>query len=154
MALTYLDANVLIHAFEGGRDDAAKPFADTIVRAAMADRLECVTSELTLAEVLAPARRAGASDPVLKRIYLNFLVWSRKVRLEPLLRADMYESAQLMASQKEKVGPPDRLHLAVAIRVGASHFVTNDKAIRTPKLMSKLRLIPADMHPFLAEVRP
>lgn len=151
--LLYLDANVFIHAVEGQTRSAEKSYAEDIIRLVSDGSVDGVTSELTLAEVFAPSIRAGWPTGLVQRAYLEVLVWRKKFRLEPLRRLDMYESAEIAGFQKKKVRLPDRLHLATAMRVKATHFITNEKALRVPEPMTKARLNAADIDPLVVEVR-
>jgi predicted nucleic acid-binding protein len=75
-SLIYLDTNVFIKAVEG-LDEAASP-AKTLIQALRHRRFGiAATSEITFAEVLAPAKRADALPLHMKRrAYLDLLLWS------------------------------------------------------------------------------
>lgn len=141
MDLLYLDTNVFVHALEEQVGGEPGDLARKLLRDVASGRFQAVTSELILAEVLAPnSRHGGALSPLLKRAYLNLLVFSGAIQLEPVIRDDMYFTADLRKWQKSKVKLPDLLHLATAIRLEAAYFVSNDRDIRTPDNMAKLSL--------------
>lgn len=153
MVLVYVDTNVFVHALEEKQEGGAGILARRLIRAAADGKLDAVTSELTLAEVLAPNKRhAGALPTMLKRAYLDLIVHGGFIGLEALVREDMYESAKLRSWQKAKVGLPDVLHLATAIRTNADVFATNDKAISTPQGMKKLDLSSRGIGALLTEL--
>lgn len=141
----YLDTNVFIHAVEGMETEEPCQSARKILTAARQGRVRCTTSELTLAEVLAPTQKQVMARPQLERAYAALLVHANLVTLEPLVRDDMYESAKIADYQKKKVKLTDRLHLSVAVRLGTTHFVSFDADIRCPQGMEKLDLSERDL---------
>jgi predicted nucleic acid-binding protein len=124
-SLIYLDTNVFIKAVEG-LDDVAGP-ARTLIRTLRQQRAGmAATSEITFAEVLAPAKRAGALPPHIKRrAYLDLLLWSGFVALVPVSRDILIETAELRAMGTFKL--PDAVHLVSAIRVQCRFFVSADR---------------------------
>jgi predicted nucleic acid-binding protein len=132
--LVYLDTNVFIKAVEG-TDEAgtpAKAFIDGLRnrRTGIA-----VTSELTLAEVLATSKRPDAAPLHIKRpAYLDLLVWSGLFTLIPVSRNILLQTAELRAKANFKL--PDAIHLVSAVQARCSFFVSADKDFeRMPKGM-------------------
>lgn len=121
----YLDTNVFIKAVEGA-DEASTP-AKRLIHALRNHRAGiAVTSEIMLAEVLAPARRSDALPlQFSRRAYLDLLVWSALIALVPVSRNILIETADLRAVSRFKL--PDAIHLVSAIRSGCRYFVSTDK---------------------------
>jgi predicted nucleic acid-binding protein len=124
-SLIYLDTNVFIKAVEG-LDEAASP-AKTLIQALRHRRFGiAATSEITFAEVLAPAKRADALPLHMKRrAYLDPLLWSGFVALIPVNRDILIETAALRAVGRFKL--PDAVHLVSAVRVRCRFFVSADR---------------------------
>jgi predicted nucleic acid-binding protein len=132
----YLDANIFIYFVEG----------EAVVATAMRDLFAClvknstlaVTSELTLAEVLAPPRRhAALSLPSKRRLYLDLIVEGGFVRLEPVSRNVLTETASLRLWSACKLA--DAIHLVTAIRTECEFFMSGDSDTRrVPKGMTWL----------------
>ena len=132
--LVYLDANPIIYLIEG-----TPPISSMLVTMFEAFRSKsglAVTSELTLAEVLAPTIHRGRIPPHFRRAYLNLILGGEFVSLEPVSRAILMETADVRLARRLKL--PDAIHLATAIRKGCKFFVTNDDRLRTPRGMTKV----------------
>src|ERR1700744_5695188 len=73
--LVYLDSNALIYAVEGVPATAGP--AKKLIAFLRDRRGSMFSSEIALAEVLAPSKRQGAwALPAKKRTYLDLLLWS------------------------------------------------------------------------------
>ncbi|GGB47768.1 hypothetical protein GCM10011316_19900 [Roseibium aquae] len=143
----YLDSMVFIRAVEGRAADQDAACARAIILEVEKQQVSACTSELTLAEVLTGPHAAEAKiDPLLKRTYLELIVWKGLIELVPLTREDMYEAAALAAVVPRKVRLPDRLHLATSIRIGASHFVSHDSRIPGANRMRRVDLSPEGLN--------
>jgi predicted nucleic acid-binding protein len=82
----YVDSNVVIYAVEGVAETAGP--AKKLIQFFRAQRGLMLTSEITLAEVLAPSSGRGAWPlHVKRRVYLDLLIWSGAVTLLPVFRA-------------------------------------------------------------------
>jgi len=123
-SVIYLETNVFIYAVEG-TDETAK-LAKTLLKYIRHARPpNVITSEITLAEVLAPIKRAGALPlQERKRLYLDLLVWSGIVTLVQINRSILLETANLRAVTNLKLD--DANHLVSAIRGGCRFFVSGD----------------------------
>lgn len=121
----YLDTNVFIMAVEG-TGEAAAPAKGLMAFLRNRAAGIAVTSEITLAEVLATSKRPGAASLQVKRpAYLDLLVWSGFFSLLPVSRSILLETAELRAAVNLKL--PDAIHLASALQAGCRYFVTADK---------------------------
>lgn len=131
--LVYIDANAFIKGFEFSAEQA-KPVQELL--AALRDRPRfAVTSELTLAELLAPATREGAFPlPVKRTLYLNLLVRSQLVDLRPVTRDVLMDTAELRQAAPHRL--LDAIHIVTAVQSECAWFLTGDKRIRTPAGMS------------------
>jgi predicted nucleic acid-binding protein len=124
-SLIYLDTNVFIKAVEG-LDEAAGP-AKTLIQALRHRRSGiAATSEITFAEVLAPAKRVDALPLHMKRrAYLDLLLWSGFFTLIPVNRDILIETAALRTTGRFKL--PDVVHLVSAVHLRCRFFVSADR---------------------------
>jgi predicted nucleic acid-binding protein len=143
-SLIYLDTNVFIKAVEG-LNEAASP-AKTLIQALRHGRSGiAATSEITFAEVLAPAKRPDAMPLHMKRrAYLDLLLWSGFVALIPVNRDILIETAALRAMGRLKL--PDSVHLVSAIRARCRFFVSADRDFdKMPEGMERVNCDHADL---------
>jgi predicted nucleic acid-binding protein len=139
--IVYVDANPFIYYVDGEESVASRvrPFFDFLAkRPGIA-----MTSELTLAEVLAKAR------PDARRNYFNLIVWSRLFELKPVTRdilidtAD-YRQVSLTTSPDGRkanvnVKLPDAIHVVTASRSRCRLFLSADQGLQMPADMTILR---------------
>lgn len=119
----YLDSNVLIYAVEGV-PAAAEP-ARQLVRFLRENRGVMCTSEITLAEVLAPSKGRGAWPLAVKRrVYLDFLVFGGAATLLPVTRDILIRTSDLRKLRRLKL--PDAIHLVTAIQNECRYVVSGD----------------------------
>jgi predicted nucleic acid-binding protein len=123
--VAYLDTNVFIDAIEG-TDSISLPIK-ALLEAGRGRRGALVTSELTLAEVLASGRQERMSAD-LKRLYLDLIVWGGFIDLRPVSREVIYETAELRPYAPMKL--PDAIHLATAVLTSCRFFLTRDQGFR------------------------
>jgi predicted nucleic acid-binding protein len=133
-SLVYLDANTLTYLVEGA-PDISKPLVP-LFEYLRSHPGTGVTSELTLAEVLAPTLTRGVIPPHLKRAYLSLLVWSRFITLLPITREILYDTTKLRAEIRLKL--PDAIHLSTAVSANCRFMMTRDKALKTPRGMTRV----------------
>lgn len=120
----YLDTNVFAYAFEESPAEM-QHLRDLFVR--LRERPKAaVTSELTLAELLAKGDKDSLS--IKRRFYLDLIVWSRFIDLQPVTRAVLLETADLRQHTKHKL--PDAIHIVTAIRAQCQYFVSGDRDAR------------------------
>ncbi|MEA2907810.1 MAG: hypothetical protein QOI12_5197 [Alphaproteobacteria bacterium] len=137
-AFVYLDSMTFIFAIEGEQpvSGPAKMLFEGIRRRGGAG----VTSELTLAEVLAGSELPR--QPPTRRAFLDLLVWSKTVQLVPISREILYDSADLRFMHREAHGKKlqllDAIHLVTAVQRRCQYFVTADKGIRPPAGMKAI----------------
>lgn len=84
------------------------------------------TSIITLIEACIYPQRQGRADLV--KTYENALLHSRQVQMWPVNVEIARSAVQLRAEYDIHI--PDALHLATAITVGATLFVTNDRRLQ------------------------
>lgn len=119
----YLDANVFIYFLEG-EPSVADPLRE-LFEAFRKKPSAAVTSELTLAETLAPPRRPGALPLDAKRDqYLDLLLHSKIVRLIPIDRDILIETAEIRNRANQRLA--DAIHVVSAIRSKSRYFVSGD----------------------------
>jgi predicted nucleic acid-binding protein len=119
----YVDSNVLIYAVEGV--PATADPAKELIRFLRTERELMFTSEIALAEVLAPSNREGAWSLQAKRhVYLDLLIWSGAVNLLPVTRDILIRTADIRKMTPLKL--PDAIHLASAIYGKCRFLVTGD----------------------------
>jgi predicted nucleic acid-binding protein len=140
----YFDSNVFITYLEGSPTDSAR--LQNLFELLRQRLVNGVTSELTLGEVLAGSHKYG---PQIKRAYLDLIVWSGNIKIVPVTRDVLYQSAELCGVHKKTVGRKltlvDAIHLATAIQAKCSHFVSADKSIAVPQDMSKIDFMTQDI---------
>ena len=136
--IAYLDSNVFIYALEG-----EQLVAEPLQRMFSALR-RCagafVTSELTLAEVLAPNKIRGAVPAPLRRKYMNLIVWNSSVQLQPVSRGVLYETAELRKRTGQKL--PDAIHSVTAIQSQCRFLMSGDRGMK--KLPPWMTLLDTD----------
>lgn len=123
-ALVYFDTNPLMYAFEGSSAHSGR--LQKLLAQLRSFEGAAVTSELTLAELLAPVARPGAlPQPVRRRIYFDLLIWSKFFDLRPISRDVLLETTRLREVAKYKL--PDAIHVVTAVQAGCRFVVSNDR---------------------------
>lgn len=121
-----VDSNIFIYWLEGAGQlhDAAKEFLSDAVK----NEYELVCSTLVIAEILS---KPGASIEALNRLPILWVVFDKAVakKVAGLRRAN------------KKIETPDAIHLASAMSVGASRFITNDQVILKLKKVEGLAIV-------------
>lgn len=131
----YLDSNVFIYSVEGSSERAG-PAQRLLETFRHADG-KFVTSELSLAEVLAPAPEGVRRASSYRRKYLSLIVWNRSVDLIPVTRDILYETAEVRRFTRHKL--PDAIHCATAVMTGCKYLVSGDRKMqRLPQGMTWL----------------
>jgi predicted nucleic acid-binding protein len=130
----YLDANVFIYFIEG-KPPVADPLRELFVTLARCP-LVAWTSELTIAETLAPPRRADALPLAEKQPkYMDLLIHSGVVQLVPVDRDILVRTAAMREVTRHRLA--DAIHVASAARSNCEYFVSGDAdAKRLPAGMS------------------
>lgn len=137
--LLYLDANVFVAAFETPVRDAG-PAQELLLSLASRNGV-AISSELTLAELLAPIQRPHSlSVSERRRLYSNVLERSHAVDLRPVTRELLVKTADLRSVINCKL--PDAIHIVTAAEAGSAYFVSND--VRIKRLPAGLRQIGTD----------
>src|SRR3972149_5254182 len=120
----YVDANVYIRLFEG-TDELSRVLSELF----SIDRNSepyLATSELTLAEVLVlPTRR---KDVQLISLYENWTIWNSYIEVGPIVR-DVLRCAAILRASYLSLKLPDAIHLATALLMRCSHFLTADERL-------------------------
>lgn len=145
--LVYIDTNVFIAGFESPIHNA-KPVQDLLVALRECPR-SVVTSELTLAELLAPIDSPKALPAnKRRRLYFNLLIWRRLIELRPVARDILIETADLRKVAPHKL--PDAIHVVTAIHAKCAFFLSNDRRMRLPAGMTHLSPEPSGIEQFLS----
>jgi predicted nucleic acid-binding protein len=133
----YFDSNVLIYAVEGV--PATADPAKELIRFLRAAREPMFTSEIALAEVLAPSKRHGAwSLQAKRRVYMDLLIWSGAANHLPVTRDILIHTADLRKITPLKL--PDAIHLASAIQGKCGFMVTGDNDFKKlPQGMTQVK---------------
>lgn len=125
----YADSNTLIYLVEGSPEFL--PVVERFFRYAGDNGIPLVTSEITIAECLHGAHKAGSE--ALAAEYLEIFQDIDIFSLVPVERDILERAARIGAEQKLKL--IDAIHVTSAIETGCDVLVTNDKGIRsTPDL--------------------
>ena len=111
-----------------------------------------VTSELVLAELLAPVERQGALPVDVRRtLYLDLLVNGRIFSLRPVTRDILIDTARLRQGIRLKL--PDAIHVVTAVQAGCRFFLSNDRDARqTPSGLTPVKPNAAGVRTILAEL--
>jgi len=141
----YLDSNIFIFFYEGVPEVSER--AKRLFAALRSQPGKGITSELTLAEVLAESERPRL--PMLKRAYLDLIVWSNFIELVPVSREILYESAELRSIHRsahgKKLNLPDAIHLTTAIQKRCRFFISGDDGIKPPNDMVRLSPVTGEL---------
>jgi len=100
------------------------PIVEPLFAAIDAERIQAISSTLTLLEVLVVPYRVG--DLPLAERYEDLLTRSRGLRLMEIDRAQLRAAAQLRGVHPG-VKTPDAIQLCAALSGGCNRFVTNDR---------------------------
>ena len=121
-----LDTAPLIYFTEENSEytQVVDPFFEALRRG----EFTVVTSTVTLLETL--VNPIKLENPDLAKAYRNFLLRTRGVTIVPLDRSIAEEAARLKAFHK--IHTPDAIQMATAIKMNATHFLTND--LKLPSL--------------------
>ena len=130
----YLDANVFIYAVEGFPKYAK--LCAGILQSIEDMKIHAVTSELTLAEVL--ARPLKDQKLAIAAVYQELIRSQFDLKVVPISREILIAAAYLRATLNCRL--PDAIHLATAQQYGSEFFLTADKAIKVPTSMRCLTL--------------
>ncbi len=145
-AVVYLDTNVFIALVEGEGDVRERAFrVFDILRAKPG---LSITSELTLAEVLAPPKSERKLRLEEKRVpYLDLLLRGGIVNLMPVDRETLMETAELRVDPSfRSMKLADAIHLVTAVRSGCSLFLTGDRDFRTlPRGIRRINYLEAPL---------
>jgi len=137
-AVVYLDSMAFILAIEGV-SSIAQPVRQLFTVLLTHPRTG-ITSELTLAEVLAGSEIP--LSPAVRRDYLDLIVSSAFLELVPISREFLCESAGLRFAHRKSHGKKlklaDAIHLITAIRRKCRYFVSADKGINPPRDIKKI----------------
>lgn len=130
----YLDANIIIYLLEGFKSHEAA--LARLLKAIEDGEIRCVTSEMTVAEVLVRPFKDGASEQI--KTYLDALNDPKLVTLMPVSMQTFVDAAFTRAETGMKL--PDAIHVAAASQADCNIFLTNDKKIKTPKSLRLMTL--------------
>jgi predicted nucleic acid-binding protein len=130
----YFDANVFIYAVEQSPEHAV--FLDELFTLLEMGEVAAVTSELTLAEVLAKPLEAQRSD--LAQIYEAMITPSNWLTVVPVGRIVLVEAARLRVPLGLKL--PDAIHVASAVAARCDVVLSNDRRLRVPAGLLRLDL--------------
>jgi predicted nucleic acid-binding protein len=131
----YLDTNVVIRGME--RTDTGASDVGRLLDLAQRRRLELVTSELTLCEVLVGPLKA--SDDLLVQSYLGLFAEDALVQVSPVTREVLVEAARIRARSTATLA--DAIHAAAAVLSRCDAVVSYDR--RLGEFASLKVLVPA-----------
>jgi len=146
----YIDTNIFVYAVEGVAETAAP--SKKLIEALRRRHGAAITSEITLAELLAPTRRPDALPTQVKRsVYLDLVVESGIFDLVPVRRDILIQTADIRIGRKIKL--PDAIHLATAVHAGCGFFVCEDDDFRSlPGEMRRVRPTMRDIDGLLRDI--
>ena len=121
----YVDANIYIRLFEG-TDDLTRVLSELFSIERGRQEPFLATSELTLAEVLVlPTRH---KDVQLINVYDSWTKSNSYIEVGPIVR-DALRCTAALRSNYLSLKLPDAIHLATAILMRCSHFLTADERL-------------------------
>lgn len=121
----YLDTNVFIAAFER-RDTLSDQLATVFSARSEHPGKVFVTSELTLSELLVVPLRDGITT--LSGYYSNVLSGADWLHVCPVTKPILIAAAGLRAGRRG-LRLPDAIHLATAVEMDCSDFLTEDSSL-------------------------
>lgn len=124
--VVYLDSKVFIYAVEGFAQH--RPFIEELFRQIDGGRIDAVTSELTMAEVLVKPFEAGRED--IGDLYRELLQTSGHLTVVPIDRSILMQAARYRSVLGVKL--PDAIHVATALAANCDVLLSNDQKIRVP----------------------
>ena len=128
MAVLYIDTCVFIAAFESKTDVSRSSRILFEALAGLPAGL-AVTSELTIAELLAPTKMPTALTFDEKReVYLRLLDEGYFVELVPISRQILMETTTLRRDHHQRM--PDAIYIATAVSLECRYFVSFDRDAR------------------------
>jgi predicted nucleic acid-binding protein len=130
----YLDTNIFIYAVEAVVQYATA--VNALFDLIEGGQIEAVTSELTLAEVLAKPFEAGRHD--IAQVYETMLSPSSWLSVVPVERAILVEAARMQAVMTLRL--PDAIHVATALAAGCDSLLSNDQKMKVPSDLALVRL--------------
>jgi predicted nucleic acid-binding protein len=130
----YFDSNIFIYAFECETDTGHA--ARRAFLLAEEGKVEAITSQLTLAEVL--PRPYRDRDAKLEAAYENVFAGRTGVEIQPTSVSVFRSAARLCAESGLRL--PDAVHAATAASVGCHGLLTEDRSFRVPAGLSRLSL--------------
>jgi len=135
--LIYLDTNIFVAGFEANAE-LSDPI-QTLFRALRGRLGVIVSSELTLAELLAPVRSPLALSVEERReLYLNVLQRSSALDLRPVTRDILIKTADLRGAGAYKLA--DAIHVVTALETNCAYFMSNDERLKQlPSGLQKIR---------------
>ena len=131
----YLDTNILIYFVEG--HPTFSHVLSTLFDAIESGRIEAVTSELTLAEVLVKPLAEGRS--AVADVYRQMFDPAAKIKALPIERPTLLLSAEIRARHGGRAF--DAIHVASAIRSECRCLSTEDTGMRVPGPLRVVRIV-------------
>jgi predicted nucleic acid-binding protein len=120
----YLDTNVFIRGIEG--NDVEATAVQKLFYTLRDFPNASATSELTLAELLAPAARPEALHLNQKEpLYLDLIVSGGFIALYPITRDILISTAHLRLTHPQKLA--DAIHIVTAFEANCRYFMSHDK---------------------------
>lgn len=141
----YLDANVFIAAFETA--GAHSDHAWWILHAIEQGDIVGATSEMTLAEIMVKPIESGAED--MAAGYERMIETGPHFEVLPV-RRDVLLSAARIRAKRSSVKLPDAIHLASAVALGCTAFVTDDRRFKAPEGIKLMEVNPFTVDDIMA----
>lgn len=130
----YFDTNVFIYSIEA--HDDYLPVINRLFKQIYDQKIQVVTSEITLAECLVKPVKDGNEEAI--QHYENSIKNNDMLLVKPITRSILKQSAYVRNELRLKL--PDAIHMATAIDQGCKLFITNDKKLKAPSGMKQIYL--------------
>ena len=125
----YLDTNVFIDTFEGC-GAVAEALVGLFLAESPGPRQPLVTSELIVKPL-----ELGRTELV--HVYDNWTITNEQIEVVTVVRTVLRTAAELRAGDG-RLKLPDAIHLATAVAVGCTHFLSRDIRLNTPAHIRKV----------------
>ncbi len=121
-----IDSNIFIYVLENNPDFCAAALA--VLKDVEAGRVVGYASELVYLEVLAGSKLRAQDITV-----IHTLLETSTAAFQPITKQVLIEAARLRRLY-QSLKTPDAVHLASALAVGATQFITNDAKLLNQKI--------------------
>ncbi|MFG1186341.1 type II toxin-antitoxin system VapC family toxin [Xanthobacter aminoxidans] len=144
----YWDTNVFVKAFEG-RGPASELLVSLLLSEWESGVPPLVTSELTHSELLVKPLELRRDDLV--QVYDNWTISNRHIEVVPVFRQVLHDAA-FIRSRDKTLKLPDAIHVATALGMKCSVFLSSDQRIKPHEGLDRLEPTEENVRALLQKV--